>query len=87
MGLMIPRFRALVLVALLATPTGLFAQSAQAGRDSSAASVLAYGLSQQMSLTDCARVGGIAAAEIISHFGARPEVPLRTLVQKNLKRA
>ena len=46
-----------------------------------------YGLSQQMSLTDCARVGGIAAAEIISHFGARPEVPLRTLVQKNLKRA
>ena len=51
------------------------------------ASGFLYGLSQQMSLTDCARVGGIAAAEIISHFGARPEVPLRTLVQKNLKRA
>jgi sugar/nucleoside kinase (ribokinase family) len=46
-----------------------------------------HGLSQEMSLTDCARVGGIAAAEIISHFGARPEVPLRTLVQKHLKSA
>jgi sugar/nucleoside kinase (ribokinase family) len=46
-----------------------------------------YGLSQQMSLQDCARVGGIAAAEIISHFGARPEAPLSTLVKKRLKSA
>jgi sugar/nucleoside kinase (ribokinase family) len=44
-----------------------------------------YGLSQQMSLTDCARIGGIAAAEIISHFGARPEAALRELVKKRLK--
>jgi sugar/nucleoside kinase (ribokinase family) len=46
-----------------------------------------YGLSQQMSLQDCARVGSIAAAEIISHFGARPEAPLSTLVKKRLKSA
>jgi sugar/nucleoside kinase (ribokinase family) len=46
-----------------------------------------YGLTQQMSLTDCARIGGIAAAEIISHFGARPEVLLRTLVKTRLKSA
>jgi sugar/nucleoside kinase (ribokinase family) len=46
-----------------------------------------YGLTQQMSATDCARVGGIAAAEIISHFGARPEVSLSALVKQRLKRA
>jgi sugar/nucleoside kinase (ribokinase family) len=46
-----------------------------------------YGLTQQMSMSDCARIGGIAAAEIISHFGARPEMPLNTLVKKRLKRA
>ena len=46
-----------------------------------------YGQTQQMSLSDCARVGGIAAAEIISHFGARPEVSLDNLVKKRLKRA
>lgn len=31
-------------------------------------------------LPECARVGGIAAAEIIGHVGARPEVDLRELV-------
>jgi sugar/nucleoside kinase (ribokinase family) len=46
-----------------------------------------YGLTQQMNLTDCARVGSIAAAEIISHFGARPEVALKELVKKRLGRA
>lgn len=29
---------------------------------------------------ECARLGAIAAAEIISHYGARPEVPLTTLL-------
>jgi len=32
----------------------------------------------------CARVGAIAAAEVISHFGARPETPLQELVAKRL---
>jgi sugar/nucleoside kinase (ribokinase family) len=39
-----------------------------------------YGYSQDLSLTDCARLGSIAAAEVISHIGPRPLVPLRTLL-------
>jgi len=35
-------------------------------------------------LAHCARLGGIAAAEIISHFGARPETPLNELVAAKL---
>jgi len=31
-------------------------------------------------LAHCARLGGIAAAEIISHFGARPQTPLNEVV-------
>jgi len=31
-------------------------------------------------LAHCARLGGICAAEIISHFGARPETPLNKVV-------
>ncbi len=44
-----------------------------------AAGVL-FGLTQGLSLYDCGRIGGIAAAEVISHFGARPEVPLSSLI-------
>src|SRR6187401_1740742 len=58
MELMISRLRAIALVvALLATPTGLSAQTAAAGRDSSAASVLNYGLSQQMPVDPEVMVG------------------------------
>ena len=39
-----------------------------------------YGLTRDLPLTECARIGGLAAAEVISHFGARPEVPLREYV-------
>lgn len=35
-------------------------------------------------LPDCARIGCIAAAEVISHFGARPEADLRALVARSL---
>lgn len=38
-----------------------------------------YGLSRTMGLHDCGRLGAIAAAEIISHYGARPETSLKTL--------
>ena len=31
-------------------------------------------------LAECLRTGGIAAGEIISHFGARPEADLKALV-------
>ena len=42
------------------------------------------GLVRGRSLTDCARQGGIAAAEIISHFGARSERDLAALVAARL---
>jgi sugar/nucleoside kinase (ribokinase family) len=38
-----------------------------------------YGLCRGLDLVACARIGSIAAAEIIGHYGARPEVSLRTL--------
>ena len=39
-----------------------------------------YGYTRGEHLADCARLGGIAAAEIISHVGARPETALKALV-------
>ncbi len=39
-----------------------------------------YGLTRGESLHDCARLGSIAAAEVISHVGPRPLVELRNLV-------
>jgi sugar/nucleoside kinase (ribokinase family) len=43
------------------------------------------GLTQGKSLTDCARIGAIAAAEVISHVGPRPLVPLVGLLPADLK--
>jgi sugar/nucleoside kinase (ribokinase family) len=39
-----------------------------------------YGYSRARPLAECARLGSIAAAEVISHVGPRPLVPLRTLL-------
>ena len=39
-----------------------------------------YGLTHGADPAECARLGGIAAAEVISHIGARPEVELATLI-------
>ncbi|MBX3499974.1 MAG: adenosine kinase [Alphaproteobacteria bacterium] len=39
-----------------------------------------YGYTRNKPLAECARIGGIAAAEVISHVGARPLVPLKTLI-------
>ncbi len=39
-----------------------------------------FGFTRGKSLAECARLGGIAAAEIISHVGARPETPLKDLI-------
>jgi sugar/nucleoside kinase (ribokinase family) len=41
-------------------------------------------MTQGRSLPDCARVGCIAAAEVISHYGARPEADLKALVKAKL---
>ncbi|MGB3722561.1 MAG: adenosine kinase [Pacificimonas sp.] len=42
------------------------------------------GLEQRRDLKDCARLGAVAAAEVISHYGARPETDLKTLAAKAL---
>jgi sugar/nucleoside kinase (ribokinase family) len=39
-----------------------------------------YGYTRGMSLADCGRLGSSAAAEVISHTGARPLIPLSTLL-------
>ncbi|MGE3935503.1 MAG: adenosine kinase [Rhodospirillaceae bacterium] len=43
-----------------------------------------YGLTQGYELPTCARIGSIAAAEVIRHFGARPETSLAALVKQKL---
>ncbi len=40
-----------------------------------------FGLTRGQPLEVCGRMGGIAAAEVIGHVGARPEVPLRRLIE------
>jgi sugar/nucleoside kinase (ribokinase family) len=41
-----------------------------------------YGLSRGRDMRSCARLGAIAAAEVISHYGARPAVSLKALAAK-----
>jgi len=43
-----------------------------------------YGYTRGRDLTTCARVGGIAAAEVIAHVGPRPQVKLADLVAEKL---
>ena len=41
-----------------------------------------YGLTQGLPLKACGRLGSLAAAEVIGHIGARPEMSLRELAQE-----
>ncbi len=41
-----------------------------------------HGLTAGRPLPDCARLGGVAAAEIIAHVGARPEADLAALARE-----
>jgi len=41
-----------------------------------------YGLSRGRDLRTCARLGAVAAAEVIGHYGARPETALKSLTGK-----
>ena len=41
-----------------------------------------FGLARGKDLADCARLGSLAAAEVISHYGARPETSLKELAVK-----
>jgi len=45
-----------------------------------------FGLTHGFGVADCARIGGIAAAEVVSHLGARPRVSLSDLIRKRLRR-
>ena len=42
-----------------------------------------FGLIQGRDLADCGRIGGLAAAEIIGHYGARPEGSLKKLLAES----
>jgi sugar/nucleoside kinase (ribokinase family) len=42
-----------------------------------------FGLTRGAPLAACGRLGSLAAAEVIGHIGARPEVSLRKLAQEN----
>ncbi len=75
---------------VVATPQGIETVPAEAGvkvvdttgaGDLFAAGFL-YGLTRNAPMNDCARMGVLAASEIISHFGARPEADLKTLFRK-----
>ena len=43
------------------------------------AAAFLFGLTHGKGLADCGRLGSLAAGEVISHYGARPEVSLKTL--------
>jgi sugar/nucleoside kinase (ribokinase family) len=43
-----------------------------------------YGYTQGLDLYTCGRIGAIAAAEVIGHYGARPEHDLKALVKEKL---
>lgn len=43
------------------------------------ASGFLFGLAQDQALEECARLGHVCACEVISHYGARPEISLKVL--------
>ena len=43
-----------------------------------------YGLTENQPLNECARLGSICSAEIISHVGARPSVSLKNLIEEKI---
>lgn len=47
------------------------------------ASGFLYGLTQARSMEECARIGGLAAAEVIQHIGPRPQVSLKNLLAQS----
>lgn len=66
--------------AIAAEPVDRLVDTTGAG-DQYAAGFL-YGLTHGYDLATCGRLGSMAAAEVISHFGARPAVSLATLAEE-----
>jgi sugar/nucleoside kinase (ribokinase family) len=66
--------------AVAAEPVAAVMDTTGAG-DLYAAGVL-YGLSRGLDLPTCGRLGSLAAAEVISHVGARPTLPLAQLAKR-----
>ena len=74
---------------LVVTPDGVMREPAQpvphvldtTGAGDLFAAGFLFGYTRSMSLSECARLGGIAAGEVISHVGPRPLVPLTTLIR------
>ncbi len=66
-----------------AEPVGRVVDTTGAG-DLYAAGFL-FGLTHGMDVATCGRIAGIAAAEVISHYGARPVVPLKGFVESRLR--
>ena len=46
------------------------------------AAAFLYGLTHGKNLADCGKLGSLAAAEVISHYGARPEKSLKALAKE-----
>ena len=63
---------------ITASPVGHVLDTTGAG-DQYAAGFL-FGLARGRSFADCGRLGSLAAAEVISHYGPRPQVSLKDLV-------
>jgi sugar/nucleoside kinase (ribokinase family) len=70
-------------IEIAAEPVDKVVDTTGAG-DLFAAGVL-FGITHGYELAVCGKIGSIASAEIISHYGARPETPLAPLITANLK--
>ncbi len=66
-------------IAIEAAPVAQVVDTTGAG-DQYAAGVL-YGLARQLDPRTCGRLGALAAAEVIAHYGPRPQVALKDLAQ------
>lgn len=69
------------LVEVKATPVDNLVDTTGAG-DLYASGFL-FGLTRNQDLADCARMGGLAAAEVIQHIGPRPQTSLRDLLAQS----
>ena len=62
-----------------AAPVDKLVDTTGAG-DQYAAGVL-YGLARRLDPRTCGQLGALAAAEVIAHYGPRPQTPLKALAQ------